>query len=158
MSNRIQRLTLTVEFGDCDPAQIVYFPNFFRWFDAGAGRYFRSCGVPTWRELEISDGIIGTPLVDTQARFVRPATYGDEIVVESTVTEWRGTSFVMHHRILRAGSEDLLCESTEVRVFAKRVEGQGTRIRAVAVPEAVKALCAVPSTPTEPGSGSEATS
>ena len=23
----------TVEFGDCDPAQVVWFPNYFRWMD-----------------------------------------------------------------------------------------------------------------------------
>ena len=41
-----------VEFGDCDPAQIVYFPNFFRWFDAATFHFFRECGLPSWRELE----------------------------------------------------------------------------------------------------------
>jgi 4-hydroxybenzoyl-CoA thioesterase len=25
-----------VEFGDCDPARIVWFPNFFRWIDAAS--------------------------------------------------------------------------------------------------------------------------
>ena len=103
---RIHTLPIHVEFGDCDPAGIVWFPNFFRWFDAGSRRFFIACGVPTWKELEKTTGIIGTPLVDTQARFVKPASYGDEIVVETSITEWRGKSFVMRHRILRDG--DLL--------------------------------------------------
>ena len=29
-----------VEFGDTDPATIVFYPHFFRWFDAGAWRLF----------------------------------------------------------------------------------------------------------------------
>ena len=28
----------TVEFGDCDPAQIVFYPNYFRWMDAASLR------------------------------------------------------------------------------------------------------------------------
>jgi 4-hydroxybenzoyl-CoA thioesterase len=141
--NRTHRLPLIVEFGDCDPAQIVWFPNFFRWFDAGSRRYFAACGVPDWRVMEAENGILGTPLVDTQARFVRPASYGDAITVETTVTAWRGKSFVMQHRILNAAGQ-LLCESTEVRVFARRVGGDRHRIEAVPVPESVKALCALP--------------
>jgi 4-hydroxybenzoyl-CoA thioesterase len=42
----------SVEFGDCDPAQIVFNPNYFRWMDAASLRFFRACGVPTWREME----------------------------------------------------------------------------------------------------------
>ena len=99
---RVHQLSIHVEFGDCDPAGIVWFPNFFRWFDAGSRRFFIACGVPTWKELEKTTGIIGTPLVDTRARFVKPASYGDEVIVETSVPEWRGKSFVMRHRILRA--------------------------------------------------------
>lgn len=141
--SRIVTMPVTVEFGDCDPAQIVYFPNFFRWFDAGSRRYFTACGLPTWRELEKATGLIGTPLVDTKARFLRPASYGDRLTVESTVSEWRGKSFVMTHRILRDG--ELLCECEEVRVFARRVGDDLHRIQAVPVPDDIRALCNAPS-------------
>ena len=60
----------TVEFGDCDPAGIVFYPNFFRWMDAASLHYFRAAGVPPWRDFEAQRGIIGTPLVDASARFV----------------------------------------------------------------------------------------
>jgi 4-hydroxybenzoyl-CoA thioesterase len=91
----------TVEFGDCDPAQIVFYPNFFRWMDAASLRFFRAAGVPPWREFEAQCGIIGTPLVDASARFLLPATYGDTIDVDTAIEEWRGKSFVMSHVIRR---------------------------------------------------------
>lgn len=139
---RLHTLAIHVEFGDCDPAGIVWFPNFFRWFDAGSRRFFIACGVPPWKALEKTTGIIGTPLVDTQARFVKPASYGDEIIVETAITEWRGKSFVMRHRILRDG--ELLCECEEVRVFAQRTGSDPHAIRAVAVPPDIRALCEAP--------------
>ena len=40
--------TYRVEFGDCDPARIVWFPNFFRWIDAASRHFFVECGVPRW--------------------------------------------------------------------------------------------------------------
>jgi 4-hydroxybenzoyl-CoA thioesterase len=128
---------LRVEFGDCDPAGIVWFPNFFRWIDAASRHFFVECGVPPWHELERRIGVMGTPLVDTQARFVKSASYGDTLDIESSVAEWRTRSFVQRHRVLRAG--ELVMECTEVRVFAARREEGG--IRAVEVPREIRDLC-----------------
>jgi len=129
----------TVEFGDCDPAQIVFYPNFFRYMDAASLRFFRAAGVPPWREFEAQSGIIGTPLVDASARFLRPATYGDLIDIDTAIEEWRGKSFVMSH-VIRRG-EDVLVEGREIRVFAKRHPTDPARIQAVPPPESVRAWC-----------------
>ena len=129
----------TVEWGDCDPAQIVFYPNFFRWMDAASLRFFRAAGVPPWREFEAQCGIIGTPLVDASARFLRPATYGDMIDIDTAIEEWRGKSFVMSH-VIRRG-EDVLVEGREIRVFAKRHPTDAARIQAVPPPASVLAWC-----------------
>jgi 4-hydroxybenzoyl-CoA thioesterase len=130
----------TVEWGDCDSTQIVFYPNFFRWMDAASMRFFRAAGVPPWREFEAQSGIIGTPLVDASARFRRPATYGDAIDVDTAIDEWRGKSFVMSH-IIRRGAI-VLVEGREVRVFARRHPEDPARIQAVAAPESVRQWCA----------------
>jgi len=130
---------IAVEFGDCDPAGIVFFPNFLRWIDSGSRHFFVACGVPPWRETEATHGIIGTPIVDVQAKFLKPATYGDRLSVESRVSEWRNRSFVMRH-VVRRGDE-VLVEATEVRIFAKRVPGERARLEAVAVPSFVRDAC-----------------
>ncbi|MCC7327243.1 MAG: acyl-CoA thioesterase [Burkholderiales bacterium] len=130
----------TVEFGDCDPAQIVFYPNYFRWMDAASLRYFRAAGLPSWRELEARFGIIGTPLVDASARFLRPATYGDAIDVRTAIDEWRGRSFVMSHLIRRG--DDVLVEGREIRVFARRRVDDPSRIQAVVPPDIVRQWCA----------------
>ncbi len=128
-----------VEFGDCDPAQIAFFPNFFRWFDAAAFNFFRQCGVPTWRETEKSTGLIGTPVVETSCKFIRPTTYGDVLEVHTCIVEWRETSFVMKHELKRSG--EMLAESREVRVFAVRHPDDPTRIKAVPAPAEIRRRC-----------------
>jgi 4-hydroxybenzoyl-CoA thioesterase len=137
---RTTHFDVAVEFGDCDPAGIVFFPNFLRWIDSASRNYFVACGVPSWRETEATHGIIGTPIVDVQARFLKPATYGDRLSVESSVSEWRNRSFVMRHTVKRG--DDVLVEATEVRIFAKRVAGERARIEAVAIPTFVRDACA----------------
>ncbi len=132
-----------VEFGDCDPARIVWFPNFFRWIDAASRHFFLQCGVPPWHETEKTSGLIGTPLVDTHARFVKTASYGDTLQIHAQVAEWREKSFVQRYQIKREnpdGSIDLIMECDEVRIFAAhREDGKG--IRAIPIPADIKALC-----------------
>ena len=126
-----------VEFGDCDPAKIVWFPNFFRWIDAASRHFFIQCGVPPWTETEQTLGIIGTPLVDTKAKFIATATYGDELHFHAAITEWRTRSFVQRYRVTKDGETLMECE--EVRIFAGRKPGGG--IRALPIPEGIRKLC-----------------
>ncbi|MGB4346340.1 MAG: acyl-CoA thioesterase [Burkholderiaceae bacterium] len=126
-----------VEFGDCDPARIVWFPNFFRWIDAASRHFFVACGVPPWHETSKTMGLIGTPLVDTEASFKKTASYGDLLEIHASITEWRSKSFVMHYRVLRGDDEIMTCN--EVRIFAADKEGGG--IRAMPIPESIRHLC-----------------
>ncbi|HVF65198.1 MAG TPA: acyl-CoA thioesterase [Casimicrobiaceae bacterium] len=138
--SRTTRYPVAVEFGDCDPAGIVFYPNFLRWIDAASRHFFTVCGIPSWRETEQTLGVLGTPLVDVQARFLKPASYGDRLDVATTVSEWRQRSFVMLHSVERG--DDVLVEATEVRIFARRVQGEAFRIESVAIPDEVRKLCA----------------
>ena len=137
--SRIHVHKVHVEFGDCDPAGIVWFPNFFRWVDASSRHFFRVCGVPSWQETTRTHGIIGTPLVETRATFQRPASYGDDIEVHSSIEHWGSKSFQMVHRIRRA--DVLLAEIVEKRVFAARHPDDPTRMVAVPIPEEFRAKC-----------------
>lgn len=132
--------TVNVEFGDCDPAGIVWFPNFFRWIDAASRRFFIECGVPPWHETEKTLGVFGTPLVDTHSRFIKTTSYGDTLQVHVSVREWRDKSFVQAYRMMRG--DDLIMECEEVRIFAARRTDGKNGIRAVAIPPEIKALCA----------------
>jgi 4-hydroxybenzoyl-CoA thioesterase len=128
-----------VQFGDCDPAGIVFFPNFSRWMDESSLGFFRACGVPPWRELLQTRGIVGTPLLEIHTRFHKSATYGQTIEVHTSVDEWGRKTFRHRHRILRG--DDLLCEGSETRAFCIRHPDDPERIQAIPVPEDILELC-----------------
>jgi 4-hydroxybenzoyl-CoA thioesterase len=136
---RVQIHRIHVEFGDCDPAQIAYYPNFFRWFDAASRHFFEDCGVPPWRELEKTRGIIGTPVVDASSRFIRPTSYGDVVEVHTSIEEWREKSFVTKYELRRGDA--LLAEGRDVRIFAIRHPADPARIKAVPIPEDIRIMC-----------------
>jgi 4-hydroxybenzoyl-CoA thioesterase len=128
-----------VHFGDCDPAGIVFFPNFSRWMDEASLTFFMACGVPPWRELVKTRGIVGAPLLEIHTKFFKPATYGETIEVHTTVDQWAAKTFRHRHRIMRG--DELLCEGTEVRAFVIRDPANLERIKAIPIPEDIRALC-----------------
>ena len=129
-----------VQFGDCDPAGIVFFPNYTKWMDASSLHFFMACGVPPWRELIKTRGIVGTPLLEINTKFRQPSTYGETLQVHTSIVEWRAKVFIQKHVVMRGDA--LICESLETRAFVVHPEGEPDRIKAIPVPEDIKALCA----------------
>jgi 4-hydroxybenzoyl-CoA thioesterase len=133
MANAIYRHT--VEWGDCDPAAIVFYPNFYRWMDASTWALFAAHGLDP-ATVEARYGVFGTPLVETGAKYLAPVKAGDTIEIESRVESWSRKTFRVAHLIRRG---DTLCaEGYEVRVWGMR-DDAGT-IRAGVIPDEVKAL------------------
>lgn len=130
---------VNVHFGDCDPAGIVFFPNFSKWMDAASLHFFMTCGVPPWRELVKTTGIIGTPLLEINTQFKRPATYGETLQIHTSIQEWRDKVFIQKHDVKRG--DDLLCVGLETRAFCIRPPETPDRIKAIPVPADIKALC-----------------
>ena len=75
--------------------------------DESSLSFFMQCGVPPWRELVKTRGIVGTPLLEIATRFVTAATYAETLDIETHVEEWRAKVFVQRHRVRRGDDADL---------------------------------------------------
>jgi len=128
------RRTLTVEWGDCDAAGIVYFPRYFEWFDAATAALFRLAGFEK-HALMKTFGIVGYPLVDARARFILSSTFGDSVDIETTISRWGRSSFDVQHRLLRG--EELAVEGFETRVWTVRAPGASGGLKSQAIPAEV---------------------
>jgi 4-hydroxybenzoyl-CoA thioesterase len=128
------RRTIRIEWGDCDPAGIVYFPRYFEIFDICTSALMESAGFPKHKALE-QFGVTGWPLVDLGAKFHASSRWGEDIEVESRVTEWGRSSFKIEHRITRG---DTLCiEGYEKRMWVGKNPDDPIKIRSVPIPEPV---------------------
>ena len=132
----VNRRAVTIEWGDCDPAGIVFYPRYFAMFDASTAALFAvALGEPKIR-WTARHGIVGIPMVDTRATFSVPSAYGDEVVIESRVTAFRRSSFDVMHRLIRADGV-MGVEGFETRVWVGRDPADAKRIKAVAIPAEV---------------------
>ena len=128
------RITIHIEWGDCEPAGIVYYPRYFAYFDNCTSALFGAAGLPKHEMLK-TYGIVGIPMVDTRARFIAPSRFGDDVVVESAIVKWNRSSFEVQHKLFRG--EALAVECWETRVWAARAADDLEEIEGRAVPEEV---------------------
>jgi 4-hydroxybenzoyl-CoA thioesterase len=124
--------TTRIEWGDCDPAGIIYYPRYFEIFDVSTAMLVeRALGMKKIDYLKAFD-FLGHPVVETRAQFRAPTRFGDEVAIASTVVHCGRSSFKVEHR-LTCG--DTLCvEAAETRVWAGRDPGDPSRMQARPLP------------------------
>lgn len=131
-SNTIQ---YSVQWGDTDAAGIVFYPNYFRWFDHAALEFLRSLGWPLERlKMELQ---VVAPIIEAGCQFQRPLHYHDLLTIETVATEIRTRSFRLEHRVSR-GSE-ITGLGFEVRGLAKIPTEDEGKLELVPIPESVRA-------------------
>jgi 4-hydroxybenzoyl-CoA thioesterase len=128
------RTPITVEWGDCDPAGIVFYPRFFAFFDASAWSLFYSVGLTL--EAIRDMGATGFPAVDAQARFIAPCRLKDRITVTSSITEWREKTFVISHTIHNGDVEAVAGQ--EIRIWGIPHPEDPKRLKAAVIPDALR--------------------
>ena len=126
------RRDVRIVWGDCDPAGIVFYPRYFEMFDTSTTALFeRALGMTKFQFVKAYNSV-GYPMVDTRARFLLPTRYGDDVVIETTITEIRRSSFDIRHRLMKDG--ELAVEGFETRVWVERDPADPDKIKAAPLP------------------------
>lgn len=133
---KTNRYDVTVQWGDCDPARIVFYPQYFRWFDGGTTELFAAVGLPL-PELYAEYDILGIPILDAGAKFMRPSRFRDVITIVSGIESWGRSSFRLRHEVLNGG--ETAAVGHEVRAWVAEDAGRPGGIRALPVPGPVRA-------------------
>jgi 4-hydroxybenzoyl-CoA thioesterase len=126
-----------IEWCDCDPAGIIFYPRYFEMFDTSTTVLIeRALGMNKIDYLK-AYAFAGHPLVETRARFRVPTRFGDEVAIETALVECGRSSFKVEHRLTKAGA--LAVEGFETRVWVVRPADDPSRIRSQPIPPEVLA-------------------
>ena len=128
------RKTIHIEWGHCDPAGIVFYPRYLEYFDNCTSALFERAGLPQ-HEIFKTHGIVGIPMVDMRVRFLMPSRFGEDVIIESSIPEWRNSSFDVHHKLLKA--DVLRVECFETRVWTVRSPEDPEKLKSQPVPREV---------------------
>jgi YbgC/YbaW family acyl-CoA thioester hydrolase len=127
-------LTHRIEWGETDTAAIVYFPNYFRWFDRATHELLRAIGFPVTENLARG---FATPLIECHARFTRPLRYDDVITITSRVAEVRSRAFRVEHSITRG--DEPIGDGYDVRMWVAVASHQPQTISPELLPPGLRA-------------------
>lgn len=124
--------TLRIEWADCDPAGIVFYPRYFAMFDTSTTYMMeRLIGMSKYDYLKAYN-FLGHPIVETRASFRLPSRFGDEVSIETAVVACGRSSLKIEHRLSKAGA--LAIEGFETRVFVARDPADPERIKSQPIP------------------------
>ena len=93
--------TLRVRYAETDQMGVAWHGQFFAWFEVGRTDLLRSRGF-TYRELEAQD--LRLPVIEAQARFLKPALYDDVIEIRTRITAVSGARVAFAYEVLREGT------------------------------------------------------
>jgi 4-hydroxybenzoyl-CoA thioesterase len=130
----VNRREVQIQWGDCDPAGIVFYPRYFAMFDDSVSILFEAAGFSK-QDIVRKYGLVGIPLVNTQAKFIVPSTHGDWITIETRVGSFKRSSFEVTHKVFKG--EALAIEASETRVLVGHDPDNPARLKSAPVPEEI---------------------
>ncbi len=127
------RHRVTVEWGDCDPAGIIFYPTYFRWWDQGTWRLFRAIGLDR-RVMRDDMGGVEMPILEAAGAFVAPVTPGDAALVTSIVERWGNSSFRVAHAVARLDGAPV-ASGHETRCWTMATPGRPGKLQPTRIPD-----------------------
>jgi 4-hydroxybenzoyl-CoA thioesterase len=130
------RRDVQIQWGDCDPANIVYYPRYFAMFDESTAALLALGGFSK-QDIITRYRLIGIPMVDTRAKFYIAATHGDWIAIESRLEAIRRSSFDITHKVFKG--DQVAIEAFETRVLVGRHPDDPGQLKSVPFPREIVA-------------------
>ena len=114
--------TIRVRYAETDQMGVVYYANYFVWFEIGRVELMRSLGFE-YRDLEEQDQCF-LPVVEANCRYRAPARYDDVLTLETRVLNQRTSMIRFGYRLLRETAGEGACAAGRRRDGAR---GGGSR-------------------------------
>jgi 4-hydroxybenzoyl-CoA thioesterase len=105
-----------VRFHHCDPAGIVFYPQFYYLLHEVQEDFLAHIG---FAEHTMIEGGAGVPIVDMKTEFLGMCRYGDELTMTLALTRVGNTSLGMHYEIY--GSPQATGEAGAIKLRADAV-------------------------------------
>jgi acyl-CoA thioester hydrolase len=106
-------LPVRIYYEDTDFTGVVYHASYLRFFERGRSEYLRALGFHNGALYADAASALAFVVCRLTIDYVRPARIDDLTLVETMLTEVRGASFSVKHRILR---DDQVLAQGEVKL------------------------------------------
>lgn len=105
--NKMHEIKTRVRYQETDQMGIVYYANFFTYFEMGRTEYLRNLGLP-YSELEKEH--IYFPVTEAHCKFRAPALYDDILIIQTSIAELKHATVEFSHKVIRERDQKLVAE------------------------------------------------
>jgi acyl-CoA thioester hydrolase len=110
--------TVRVRYAETDQMGVVYYGNYFTWFEIGRVELCRQAGFE-YKRMEIEDDSF-IMVAKASCRYKRPARFDDVLTVRTRVTGSQRRTIRFAYEIFRQGSDELVATGETVHVICDR--------------------------------------
>jgi acyl-CoA thioester hydrolase len=108
---------LRVRYADTDKMGVVYYANYFVWFEVGRTDLLRASGW-NYRDMELEG--FGLPVIEAHCAYYQSAKYDDEIDVHTSGEMLSPVRVKFSYEIVRASDTATLAAGTTVHATVDR--------------------------------------
>lgn len=109
--------TIRVRYAETDQMGIVYYANYFIWFEIGRNEFFRELGV-TCNELEEKNVLL--PVIESGCKYINSAKYDDEVVIVTRLNKVKGAKLKLEYEVKRKIDDLLLVKGFTLHAFVDK--------------------------------------
>jgi acyl-CoA thioester hydrolase len=122
-----------VRYAETDKMGVVYYANYFVWFEVARAELLRSLG---WSYREMEHAGVALPVIEAQCAYHRPAKYDDELDVKADGRMLSAVRMQFTYEIVRREDASLAASGRTVHAA---VDGNGRPCR---LPERIRQVFA----------------
>jgi len=110
--------SVRVRYAETDQMGVVYYGNFFVWFEIGRVELLRQLGF-AYKDMEQQDDSY-IVVAEARCRYLRPARYDDVLVIRTRVEEARSRTIRFAYEILAQATGQRLATGETTHVICDR--------------------------------------
>jgi acyl-CoA thioester hydrolase len=103
-----------VRYAETDKMGIVYYANYYIYFEIGRVEYLRQRGLD-YRRMELEDDSF-TVVAESKCRYLRPALYDDPLRIRTRVTKAKSRVITFGYEVFHNEREELLATGETIHV------------------------------------------
>ncbi|EJE7234460.1 thioesterase family protein [Clostridium sporogenes] len=113
----IDRTETTVRYVETDQMGVVHHSNYYPWFEIGRTEFTKATGM---KYTDIENIGVMMPLTESYCKYMKPAKYEDEIIIETSIEKLTPVKIIFSYKIIKKENNELLAKGNTTQAFVDK--------------------------------------
>ncbi len=95
---------ITVRYGETDQMGVVYYSNYFRYFEVALTDLIKRLGY-SYKQIEKEEGLF-IPVINCNCTYKSPAKYDDQLYIKTVISNITNATLTINYKVYKEAGED----------------------------------------------------